>query len=545
LAAERPVPELVTEDGRRVALSDTSLGAGESRVYHGRDAEGRCYAVKVSLWPLPPGRWLDEERALLERIARIPALADRVVPVRGRGVWGDRPFFLMDWFPATLADWTATEPPLDARLRRAAELCDAVAALHAAGVVHRDLKPTNVLVDGDRLVLADFGAGRALAPDRTVTTRALHTAGFSAPEQRLPGTPPSFAMDVFALAATVRFVLTGRPDRSPIFLAGPLRAALARAASADPDARGSAADLASAVRSSRPRHLGPASVGAVAVLAVVAAAAALATPKLDYPSVHAPGGHLVRPPGSVEGAGETVEIDVRPLVAGASEVSQALWTSLMGTTLADHRTFDDGSAGSGCATWEGVPLIGDDLPMVCIDWTDAIRLANALSVRDGLDPAYSLGPEVTWDETRDGWRLPTTAEWQWLAHAGRFPWTDGPAARCATDNLADVATRARLPTLGGAFVPCFDGHVGPAPVASQDASRWGLHQVFGNVTEWTWDARDPDPAASPALRARPWRTARGGDWVDGAAAGTPDATGGYAADFRSPFYGARLVRDDR
>lgn len=537
------MPELVTEDGRRLTLSDTSLGAGESRVWHGRDAEGRSYAVKVSLWPLPAGRWLDEERALLERIARTPALP--VVAVRGHGRWGDRPFFLMDWFPATLADWVATDPPLEARLRRAAALCDAVASLHAAGVVHRDLKPTNVLVDGDRLVLADFGAGRELVPDRTVTTRALHTAGFSAPEQQLPGTPPSPALDVYALGATVRFVLAGRPDRAALWrIGGPLAAALDRATSPDPDARGSAADLGVAVRASRPRGLALPVAGA-AGLAVLAAGAASYRSDVEYPSVHVPGGRVDRPARPLEADPEPGPIEVGPLVAGATEVSQALWASLMGTTLADRRTFMEGSAGAGCATWEGIPLVGEDLPMVCIDWEDAARVANALSVRDGLDPVYSFDGGVTWDRTRDGWRLPTTAEWQWLAQARRSPWDVEPGALCATDNLADVATRARFATLEGAFVPCLDGYVGPAPVRSQRPNPWGLYQVLGNVSEWTWDSREPDPEASAALRARPWRTARGGGWMDTARSGRPDNPGGYVADFRSAFYGVRLVRDDR
>ena len=90
-------------------------------------------------------------------------------------------------------------------------LAEALLAVHSVGVLHRDVKPTNVLMEGRSPVLIDFGLARvAEDPRLTQTGWLLGTPGYLAPEI-LYGDDASPASDVHAWAATVVFAATGRP----------------------------------------------------------------------------------------------------------------------------------------------------------------------------------------------------------------------------------------------------------------------------------------------------------------------------------------------
>jgi serine/threonine protein kinase len=94
--------------------------------------------------------------------------------------------------------------------RIAAGVARGLAAIHADGVVHRDLKPHNVLVaDGDRAVIADFGVARTHAATRlTMTGHLIGTVAYMAPEQ-FDGEPATAAVDLYALGAILHEMLTG------------------------------------------------------------------------------------------------------------------------------------------------------------------------------------------------------------------------------------------------------------------------------------------------------------------------------------------------
>jgi len=161
-----------------------------------------------------------------------------------------------DWYPPylateflagpTLADWILRNGPVTGPSLRtlAVGLAEALLAVHRAGVVHRDLKPGNVLLTQAGPKVVDFGI--ALATDVTVLTRVgtpVGTPGYMSPEQ-LNGIdvvgPPA---DVFAWGCTVAYAATGRIP----FGAGPTDAVLFRVRHDPPNLTGIPADLAGLV----------------------------------------------------------------------------------------------------------------------------------------------------------------------------------------------------------------------------------------------------------------------------------------------------------
>ncbi|WP_407562402.1 serine/threonine-protein kinase [Streptomyces sp. 184] len=220
------------------------LGAGGmGQVYLARSATGRPVAVKTVD---SGGPVTDDAR---RRFAREVALARRVSGAYTAAVIDADPEAAVPWMateyvPApSLAELVRTRGPLpaDAALWVAAGTAEALAALHARGIVHRDLKPSNVLLplDGPRLI--DFGISRPA--DLTRTTVSLGSVAFSAPEQAR-GEASTPAADLYALGATVFYLVTGRPpyaDTTDFFRLLP------RVARAEQDLTGLPPELADAV----------------------------------------------------------------------------------------------------------------------------------------------------------------------------------------------------------------------------------------------------------------------------------------------------------
>jgi serine/threonine-protein kinase len=190
---------------------------GMARVDLARDVElDRLVAVKVLADSLAG------DAELRERFVREGRLAARlahpnVVAVLDAGEVDGLPFIVMEYVDGeTLADVVRREDalPCDRAVGLAVQALDGLEHAHAAGLVHRDVKPGNLLLRRDgQLKIGDFGIARALEQSGlTEAGTILGTAAYLAPEQAR-GEDVGQAADVYGLAAVLYELLTGRPPR--------------------------------------------------------------------------------------------------------------------------------------------------------------------------------------------------------------------------------------------------------------------------------------------------------------------------------------------
>ncbi|WP_461395447.1 serine/threonine-protein kinase, partial [Deferrisoma sp.] len=190
---------------------------GMATVYKGIQASlDRPVAIKVI------SKNLAEDPELRERFLRESHIIARlahpnIIHVIDRGITRDgRPFFVMEYVEGTdLARWIR-EGGLDAnrRLDLMTQVCKALAYAHKNGVVHRDIKPGNILVDldGNARVL-DFGiaqfADEALEGDATGAGVVMGTLAYMSPEQRVDSRAVTPASDIYSLGVVLYELFAG------------------------------------------------------------------------------------------------------------------------------------------------------------------------------------------------------------------------------------------------------------------------------------------------------------------------------------------------
>lgn len=151
-------------------------------------------------------------------------------------------------------------------------------------------------------------------------------------------------------------------------------------------------------------------------------------------------------------------------------------------------------------------------PVVEVTWFDAVEFCNLLSIRDGYTPLYTItdrnpasGYPIHWatvaqDTTKNGYRLPMEAEWEYAARGG-----SGSPGGYTYSGSNDIDTVAWYSLNASSL---------PHPVGRKAANALGICDMSGNVWEWCWDlygSYSPDPPAG-SRTATEYRVNRGGGW---------------------------------
>jgi formylglycine-generating enzyme required for sulfatase activity len=181
---------------------------------------------------------------------------------------------------------------------------------------------------------------------------------------------------------------------------------------------------------------------------------------------------------------------------------------------------------------------GDSLPVEQVSWFDAVAYCNALSLKEGLVPAYTInGDSVSWDRTAGGYRLPTEAEWEYACRAGTStPFSTGNIITTDQANFNGDVPYANNPrghgrdrtTTAGSFLP----------------NPWGLYDMHGNVYEWCWDWYGEYSGDTAAGKTGTGRVVRGGSWRGSAFWVRSAFRDSYNPSNRSEMVGFRVVRSE-
>src|SRR2546428_12104371 len=230
-------------------------GGGMSRVFVATEASlHRAVVIKL----LPPEFASEVSEARFKQEIELAAHLQHpnILPLLTAGAKGDLLFYVMPFVSGESLRHRLTREgklPVADAVRILHEMADALAYAHAEGVIHRDVKPENILLQGGHAVLTDFGVARALVESRsggrlTDTGLALGTPGYMSPEQAAGERHVDARADVYALAGGGYEMLAGVPPFAGAAGQAPLAAHLP--ATPEPPADPRAAGPPAAVKAS-------------------------------------------------------------------------------------------------------------------------------------------------------------------------------------------------------------------------------------------------------------------------------------------------------
>ena len=227
---------------------------------------------------------------------------------------------------------------------------------------------------------------------------------------------------------------------------------------------------------------------------------------------------------------------------GETEVTQELWQAVMG----NEPSYFDGSSGK-------EPVSGEaqkKRPVENVNWYHAIAFCNKLSKACNLAPCYTVkdvnfdtltfgdiptSNNIDWnsavcDWSKNGFRLPTEAAWEWAAMGGKdYKWS-------GTNELVQLINYAWYNANSGNKTH---------EVKQKQANGYGLYDMSGNVWEWCWDWYDTLPNPLPedysGAASGAYRVNRGGSWLNIAGSAARAYRGSFSPGVRVNDLGLRLV----
>lgn len=396
------------------------------------------------------------------------------------------------------------------------DLCRALEHLHSNGLVHRDVKPSNVMILRNGAVkLLDYGLTRSLEPEPGRQTKIEGTLGYMAPEQARPGGHVDVRSDIYSAGRVLQFLLRNLPESSEGLHKSEqirkLETIAARMTEPDPKERyADIAEVQQALDSTDSPPDGHDRRRAFIGLGIMAVIIAVGTLSITWryvfkgdrstfasnslsPSPFRP--PVERPPfpltmveipvgiflmGATPGDEDTFPNELpqrkvtftKPFRMSSTEITVGQFREFVRSTGYRTEAELSGKGGwkaKGLTSWgvqrpdyvwssPGYPLV-ETLPVTLVTYADAIAFCQWLSRRE-----------------RKTYRLPTEAEWEYACRAGTTTPTHFPPG---TRDFFSWSLHNVKSTV-------------PSAVATRDPNAWGLYDMCGNAREWCldWYAED-------------------------------------------------------
>jgi formylglycine-generating enzyme required for sulfatase activity len=514
------------------------LGSGGWGQVFRATRDGQTKALKIMHPELSQNRGvLDRFKAEISTLIRLP-VHPNLVRIEGFGycITQNCWYLVMDYIDGpTLDGYLKTNGAMSAGLVKSVfqPVAEALGAAHAIGIVHRDIKPRNIMFRNadNKLVLIDFG----LAIDSNgsgITQVDGKTVSFAAPEQ-LRGRSADSRSDVFSLAATMHFALeyADRDRREPDHFSAAnapaeLRDAMVRSMASWGERFAHAGELALVMKKLTQEKLeeqrrADEKAEAERQAAIVEEQRRVAAPKVELPKTRTfdlgngvnmemvliPAGTFMM--GSPDSEADRDDNETqhqvtisKPYYLGKYPVTQAQWQQVMGNNPSHFK--------------------GDKLlPVESVSWDDTQSFC--LKLKEITQAPFGIPTEAQWEYAC---RAGTTTPFHFGSHL------NGRQANC--DGTVPYGTDTEGPYLEKT-----------TPVGKYPANAWGLYDMHGNVWEWCSDWYGDYPTGSVKDPSGPAtgsdRVFRGGSWGDGAVICRSASCGGNFPSDRSNDLGFRVA----